>query len=86
VKTEFQMRAGLQMKRPPPLLGRSAEQVAQAGYDGFMAGKRVVIPGFANKIVSALPRFLPRGMVLNAIDSYQRDRGRAAESRRKPKA
>jgi short-subunit dehydrogenase len=86
VKTEFQMRAGLDAKPPPPLLGRTAEQVAQAGYDGFMAGKRLVIPGFGNKIVSALPRFLPRGMVLRMLDSYQRDRGRRAGNwQRKPK-
>jgi hypothetical protein len=85
VRTEFQMRAGLDAKPPSPLLGRTAEQVAQAGYDGFMAGKRLVIPGFGNKIVSALPRFLPRGMMLRVLESYQRDRGRRAENWRKPK-
>jgi hypothetical protein len=85
VKTEFQFRAGLDMKRPPWPLGQSPDQVAQAAYDGFMAGKRVVIPGFGNKIVSALPRFLPRSTVLKFIDSYQRDRGRGAEGRRKLK-
>ncbi len=79
VKTEFQLRAGLDSRKPPPLLGRTAEQVAQAGYDGFMAGKRVVIPGFGNKVASNLPRFLPRGMVLKMLESYQRDRGRRAE-------
>jgi short-subunit dehydrogenase len=84
VKTEFQMRAGLDSKSPPPLLGRTTEQVAQAGYDGFMAGKRLVIPGFGNKIVSALPRFLPRGMMLRVLESYQRDRGRRAEGWKKP--
>jgi short-subunit dehydrogenase len=85
VKTEFQMRAGLDARKPPFLLGRTADQVAQAGYDGFMAGKRVVIPGFGNKVVSSLPRFLPRGMVLKVLESYQRDRGRGAEGWRKPK-
>jgi short-subunit dehydrogenase len=85
VKTEFQLRAGLDSRKPPLLLGRTADQVAQAGYDGFMAGKRMVIPGFGNKLVSALPRFLPRGAVLKFIDSYQRDRGRGAEGWRKPK-
>jgi short-subunit dehydrogenase len=83
VKTEFQVRAGLDSRKPPPLLGRTADQVAQAGYDGFMAGKRVVIPGFGNKIVSALPRFLPRGLTLKILESYQRDRGRGAEGWRK---
>ena len=61
VKTEFQLRAGVDAKPPSRLLGRTAEQVAQAGYDGFMAGKRLVIPGVGNKIVSLLPRLLPRG-------------------------
>jgi short-subunit dehydrogenase len=85
VKTEFQMRAGVDTKSPSPLLGRTADQVAQAAYDGFMAGKRLVIPGFGNKIVSALPRFLPRGMMLSVLESYQRGRGRRAEGWRKPK-
>jgi len=85
VKTEFQLRAGLDTKRPSPLLARTAEQVAQAGYDGFMAGKRLVIPGVGNKIVSLLPKFLPRGLVLKTLESYQRNRGRRAEGWRKPK-
>jgi len=84
VKTEFQLRAGLDTKPPSPLLRQTPDQVAQAGYDGFMAGKRVVIPGFGNKMVSALPRFLPRGLVLKVLESYQRDRGRRAENWRKP--
>ena len=85
VKTEFQMRAGLDLKRPPWLLGLSPDQVAQAAYDGFMAGKRVVIPGFGNKVVSSLPRFLTRSAMVRFIESYQRDRGRRAEGWRKPK-
>ncbi len=85
VKTEFQMRAGIAPGPLPPLLGRTADQVAQAGYDGFMAGKRVVIPGVANKIMSLIPRLVPRGVMLSAIGSYQRNRGRRADGWRKPK-
>jgi short-subunit dehydrogenase len=85
VKTEFQMRAGLDSKPPPMLLGRTADKVAQAGYDGFMAGKRLVIPGAGNKIMSLLPRLLPRGLMLSVLDSYQRNRGRRAEGWRKAK-
>ena len=85
VKTEFQMRAGIDARRPSWLLDRSADEVAQAGYDGFMAGKRLVIPGAGNKIVSMLPKLLPRGFVLKTIESYQRGRGRRAEGWRKPK-
>ncbi len=83
VLTEFQMRAGVDTKEPSWLLRRSAQQVAQAGYDGFMARKRVVIPGIGNKFVSFLPRLLPRGLVLKTIESYQRGRGRRAENRKK---
>jgi short-subunit dehydrogenase len=83
VLTEFQMRAGLDTKRPPRLLGRTVDEVAQAGYAGFMARKRVVIPGFGNKVVSFLPRLLPRGLVVRAIDSYQQGRGRRAEGWKK---
>ena len=86
VLTEFQTRAGIAVKPPGRLLGRTAEQVAQAGYDGFMAGKRLVIPGFGNKIVSFLPRLLPRGMVLRSIEPYQRGRGARPDGwKRRPK-
>jgi short-subunit dehydrogenase len=86
VKTGFQSRAGIDVSPPPRLLAQSARDVAEAGYDGFMAGKRLVIPGVGNKIMSMLPRLLPRGVVLNAIDKYQRARGRRAEGwQRRPK-
>ena len=83
VATEFQLRAGIESRKPSPFLARTAEQVAQAGYDGFMARKRVVIPGFGNKFISFLPRLLPRGLMLKTIESYQRGRGRRAENRKK---
>src|SRR5207244_7233826 len=85
VKTEFQLRAGLDARRPSRLLARSADQVAQAGYDGFMAGKRLIVPGVGNKIVSLMPKFLSRGLVLKTLESYQRNRGRRAEGWRKAK-
>jgi short-subunit dehydrogenase len=83
VQTDFQMRAGVDNKPPSRLLGLTAEQVAQAGYDGFMARKRVVIPGIGNKLVSFLPRLMPRGLMLRTIESYQRGRGRRADHRKK---
>jgi short-subunit dehydrogenase len=87
VLTDFQMRAGVDNKPPSRLLGQTAEQVARAGYAGFMARKRVVVPGIGNKIVSALPRLLPRGLTLRVLESYQRGRGRRAENwKRRPKA
>ena len=47
--------------------------------------KRLVVPGFGNKVMTLLPRLLPRGMMLSLLDSYQRNRGRRAENRRKLK-
>jgi short-subunit dehydrogenase len=87
VATEFQERAGVSSRKPPPLLAQTAEQVATAGYDGFMAGKRLVVPGFANKVMSVLPRLLPRGLVVTAMAAYQNQRNRKSDGwqRRPPK-
>jgi short-subunit dehydrogenase len=70
VPTEFQARAGLD-ENLSPLLARSAERVARDAYNGFMRGKRLVVPGFANKVTAVAPRFLPRGLVLRAVATYQ---------------
>jgi short-subunit dehydrogenase len=42
-----------------------AVTVAAAGYAAMMAGKRLEIPGALNRIGSAMPRFIPRGVILN---------------------
>ena len=80
VLTDFQVRAGVERKPPPRWLGRSPEQVAEAGYAGLMAGKSVVIPGFGNRIVSWLPRLFSRARTLRMIESYQRGRGVRADN------
>ena len=49
VETEFMARAGIPENYFPRFLSRSAERVAQEGYDGLMRGRRVVIPGSNNK-------------------------------------
>jgi short-subunit dehydrogenase len=87
VATEFQARAGVSAKPPPWLLRQSADDVARAGYEGFMAGKRLVIPGAANKFMSFLPRILPRSLMLSTIEAYQDKRSRRADGwqRRPPK-
>ena len=64
VETEFLDRAGLPHDYFPAFLNRSAERVAREGYDGFMAGHRVVVPGKPNRIMTLLPRLLPRGLML----------------------
>jgi len=51
--------------------GFSASRVAQAGYRGLMANKRIVLPGFVVKIVPFLLRLFPRGFVLAAVGRLQ---------------
>jgi short-subunit dehydrogenase len=77
VSTEFQARAGIRSGRGVGLLGCSAEQVARAGYEGLIRGKRVVVPGLANKVVTLLPRILPRGLVLSMVHNNQSGRAQS---------
>jgi short-subunit dehydrogenase len=64
VETEFFERAGVPDNYFPAYLNRSAERVAREGYAGFMGGHRVVVPGKLNRIMTLLPRLLPRGLML----------------------
>jgi short-subunit dehydrogenase len=72
VPTEFQARAGMRDDALPGFLTRSAEQVASDGYRGLMHGRRVVIPGAANRAVTMALRLAPRGLLLDLIARQQR--------------
>jgi uncharacterized protein len=74
VETEFHARAGMSANVFPPLLTRTAERVAREGYQGLKQGRRVVVPGTANKLVAALVRFVPRKMLLDATALHQKRR------------
>ena len=39
---------------------------ARAGYEGFLAGRAVVVPGVRNRLLTVLVRLLPRGVVRRA--------------------
>jgi short-subunit dehydrogenase len=71
VSSEFQARAGLKPGFEHVILNVSASDVAQAGYRGLMANKRVVLPGLGIKIVPFLLRLFPRGFILAAIGRLQ---------------
>ena len=71
VSSDFQARAGLKPGFEHVILNVSASDVAQAGYRGLMANKRVVLPGFGTKIVPLLLRLFPRGFVLAAVGRLQ---------------
>ena len=76
VPTEFQVRAGITRETFPPLLTRSAGRVAKEGYRGLAQGRRLVVPGVANKVVRVLTRIAPRRIMLEAAARHQRGRGR----------
>jgi len=74
VPTEFQARAGLTDSEQKGLLTVSAGRVAEEGYRGLMVGRRLVVPGTLNKVVTFLPRLVPRSWVLEAVHARQRRR------------
>jgi short-subunit dehydrogenase len=74
VPTEFQARAGLTGSARGGLLEISATDIAEAGYRGFSAGERLVVPGRLNKLVPFFLRFAPRSLVLKLSDSRQKRR------------
>src|SRR6478736_3438338 len=75
VATEFAERAGISDRSMAPgLLTKSADYVAEAGYRGLMEGRRTIVPGFINSLVTVLIRLFPRRLLLKAVDSRQRRR------------
>lgn len=74
VPTEFQARAGLGDDERHGPLTLSAARVAEEGYRGLMAGKRVVVPGALNKLVAILARIVPRAWVMEGVYARQRRR------------
>jgi hypothetical protein len=58
-KTEFQKRANMENVRLLRFGLMDAAVVAEIGYRGMMAGRRVVVPGTFNKVQVLLARLLP---------------------------
>jgi len=71
VPTEFGERAGVKGSMAPVFMTQSARAVAEEGYRGLMAGRRVVVPGTANKLMAWLIWLIPRRLLLAAIDRRQ---------------
>jgi short-subunit dehydrogenase len=77
VATGFQSRAGFDFSGPmgamkPALL--PADEVARQGYDGLMAGKRVVVPGAVNKALVFGAGLTPRAILLPILAMAQKSR------------
>ncbi|WP_457797554.1 SDR family NAD(P)-dependent oxidoreductase [Methylocystis sp. S23] len=77
VVTGFQARAGMSFEglmgaMKPALV--PAEEVARQGYDGLMAGRRVVVPGTMNKVMIWSARLSPRAILLPLLGAAQMKR------------
>ncbi|AZB42150.1 SDR family oxidoreductase [Bacillus sp. FJAT-42376] len=48
-----------------------ADQVAQIGFNEWMNGKTVIVPGFQNKLLAGSVRFMPRKMVTSVVRRVQ---------------
>ncbi len=72
VPTGFQARARFDAKMSWARLGAlSSREVAQAAYDGMMAGKRVVIPGLLMKLTALTSPFTPKAVSLALVSALQ---------------
>ena len=68
VETGFQKRAGTgsnQMMKSPLLV--DVREVARAGYEGMKQGKRLVIPGWKNRLVVEALRLSPRSVTTKMV-------------------
>lgn len=75
VATEFAAVAGFDQTRAFSA-GQSmtARAVAEAGARATRAGRRLVVPGWRNKLLLFLERFVPRGLVIRAVKWMQQKR------------
>jgi short-subunit dehydrogenase len=74
VPTEFQTVAGTGNGVIDTPMTTYADQVAAEGYRGLMAGKRLVVPGFLNKLVVYGAAFIPHRFLLPMVAKRQIER------------
>ena len=75
VRTEFSDVAGMNetnLFSGPNVM--PVDAVADAGFRGTLRGKRLVIPGFLNRVLTTLVRFAPRRLVLRIVRRFQMKR------------
>jgi hypothetical protein len=70
--TGFQQRSGMVISKLLPVADAAA--VARDGYEGFRAGKRIVIPGLLNKVGVQSLRVSPRALVTRLVRKMQEGR------------
>jgi short-subunit dehydrogenase len=74
VPTEFGDRAGLSKRSMQGPLSQSADYVAEAGYRGLMQGRRTIVPGAINKLITFFIRIISRRLILAFVDHRLRRR------------
>jgi hypothetical protein len=72
VATEFQMRAGLPGDDKNDILAIPARRVAELGYRGLKAGRRVVVAGLGNQIAVFFLRFMPHAFLMRVVEQRMR--------------
>jgi len=77
VETDFMARAGVTVGDYPRGLVSHVDRVARDGYNGFVAGRPVVITGLANKLSTLLPRLLTRSLLMRIVAFSQSGRRKA---------
>ncbi|HLN27814.1 MAG TPA: SDR family oxidoreductase [Gemmataceae bacterium] len=69
--SEFQKRAQLEGVRLVKGAMMDAATVAESGYRGMIQNKRLVIPGWKNRLLAFSVRFIPRSIVLRVARKLQ---------------
>ena len=69
--TDFHARAGLEMHLSKWMKPMSSQEVAEAGFEGMMKGRRLVVPGLFNKFATGIVPFMPNGLLLPVIARMQ---------------
>ncbi len=54
----------------PAWMWQTTEAVARAGYDGVEANRPKVVPGWRNRLLSAIPKLLPDAVALDIIGGH----------------
>ena len=73
-ETGFKQRAAMEGSKLFQSGAISAQDVAKAGYEGLLHGKRVVIPGFKFKLLTTSVRFVPRTLAAKIAKAMQERR------------
>ena len=73
-RTEFQARAGVGHTKLMSGRIMDAESVARIGYDAFMRGQTVVIPGLRNRLLALAVRWAPKALVIRVVRQMQERR------------